>query len=62
MQLDPVSVELTYGLERIAIALQRVNSFRDIQWSPALTDGDLNLQGEQEFVFETQHLKLWSSP
>ena len=35
MQLDPVSVELTYGLERIAIALQRVNSFRDIQWSPA---------------------------
>ncbi len=46
--LDPVSVELTYGLERIAIALQRVNSFRDIQWSPSLTDGDVNLQAEQE--------------
>jgi glycyl-tRNA synthetase len=46
--LDPVSVELTYGLERIAIALQRVSSFRDIQWSPTLTDGDVNLQGEQE--------------
>jgi glycyl-tRNA synthetase len=46
--LDPVSVELTYGLERIAIALQRVNSFRDIQWSPNLTDGDVNLQAEQE--------------
>ena len=46
--LDPVSVELTYGLERIAIALQRVTSFRDIQWSPALTDGDVNLQAEQE--------------
>ncbi|UCH59831.1 MAG: glycine--tRNA ligase subunit beta [Anaerolineales bacterium] len=46
--LDPVSVEMTYGLERIAIALQRVGSFKDIQWSPALTDGDVNLQAEQE--------------
>ncbi len=46
--LDPVSVEITYGLERIAIALQRVNSFRDIQWSPTVTDGQVNLQGEQE--------------
>jgi glycyl-tRNA synthetase len=47
-QLDPVSVEITYGLERIAIALQRVNSFRDIQWNVDLTDGDVNLQAEQE--------------
>ncbi len=54
--LDPVSVEITYGLERIAIALQRVHSFRDIQWSPLLTDGDVNLQAEQEhsiYYFET---------
>ena len=29
--LDPVSVELTYGLDRIAIALQRVPGFRDIK-------------------------------
>ena len=48
VQLDPVSVEITYGLERIAIALQQVNSFRDIQWSDTLTDGDVNLQAEQE--------------
>jgi len=46
--LDPVSVELTYGLERIAIALQRVSNFRDIQWNSMLTDGDVNLQAEQE--------------
>src|SRR5512137_3205900 len=46
--LDPVSVEITYGLDRIAIALQQVNSFREIQWSPTLTDGDVNLQAEQE--------------
>jgi len=48
LTLDPVSVEITYGLERIAIALQGVSSFRDIQWSPSLTDGDVNLQAEQE--------------
>lgn len=48
LQLDPVSVELTYGLERIAMALQRVDNFVDIQWSPTLTDGDVNLQAEQE--------------
>ncbi|MGB9640893.1 MAG: glycine--tRNA ligase subunit beta, partial [Anaerolineales bacterium] len=46
--LDPVSVEITYGLERIAMALQRVNSFRDIRWNDVLTDGDVNLQAEQE--------------
>ncbi len=43
-----MSVEITYGLERIAIALQKVTNFRDIQWSPTLTDGDVNLQAEQE--------------
>ncbi|GAP09735.1 glycyl-tRNA synthetase, tetrameric type, beta subunit [Bellilinea caldifistulae] len=46
--LDPVSVEITYGLERIAMALQKVRNFRDIRWSPERTYGDVNLQGEQE--------------
>lgn len=56
--LDPVSVEITYGLDRIAIALQRARGFQEIRWnSPAegglnsvrsLTAGDLNLQAEQE--------------
>src|SRR5688572_27637034 len=45
---DPVSVEITYGLERIAIALQNVNSFRDLQWNDSVKYGDVNLQGEQE--------------
>lgn len=47
--LDPVSVEITYGLERILIALQRVRGFRDIRWSAALTYADVNLQSEQEY-------------
>ncbi len=58
--LDPVSVEITYGLERIAIALQHVSSFRDIQWSLSLTDGDVNLQAEQEhskYYFEVADIE-----
>ncbi len=48
IQLDPVSVEITYGLDRIAMALQKVRSFRDIRWNAVHTAGDSNLQGEQE--------------
>ena len=54
--LDPVAVEITYGLDRIAIALQRVNGFHDIRWNDVLTCGDVNLQAEQEhskYYFET---------
>jgi len=47
--LEPVSVELTYGLERIAMALQRVRDFQDIRWSDHLSYGDVQLQSEQEF-------------
>lgn len=46
--LEPVSVEITYGLERIAMTLQNVHNFRDIRWSPERTYGDVHLQGEQE--------------
>jgi glycyl-tRNA synthetase len=48
VDLDPVSVELTYGLERIAMTLQGVRHFKDIQWSPDRTYGDVNLMGERE--------------
>ena len=47
-QLDPVAVEITYGLDRIAIALQQVNGFTEIRWNDTLTCGDVNLQAEQE--------------
>jgi len=47
-ELNPVSVEITYGLERIAMTLQGVRHFKDIQWSPERTYGDVNLMGERE--------------
>lgn len=47
--LDPVSVEITYGLERIVLALQSIESFIDIQWNEHLTYGDILLQPEREY-------------
>jgi glycyl-tRNA synthetase len=46
--LEPVSVEITYGLERIAMALQGVRHFRSLRWNQDRTYGDVNLMGEQE--------------
>jgi tetrameric-type glycyl-tRNA synthetase alpha subunit len=46
--LEPVSVEITYGLERILFALQRVYGFRDLRWNDTVTYGEVNLQGEKE--------------
>jgi len=44
----PVSIELTYGLERLTMYLQGVNSIFEIQWNDRLTYGDVHLQGEIE--------------
>lgn len=44
----PVSVEITYGLERLTMYLQSVDSIFDIQWNDALTYGDVHMQGEIE--------------
>lgn len=54
--LDPVSVEITYGLERIAMPLQGHYHFRDLKWNQAYTLGEVNYQGENEhsrYYFET---------
>ena len=48
MPVDPVAVEITYGLERIAMALQNVRNFRDIRWNGQRTYRDVHLQGERE--------------
>jgi glycyl-tRNA synthetase len=46
--LDPVAVELTYGLERIAMYLQGVDSVWDIDWDGRHTYGDILLRQEVE--------------
>ena len=46
--LDPVSVELTYGLERIVLFLQSVRSVWEMDWDGSHTYGDVLLQPEIE--------------
>lgn len=46
--LDPVSVEITYGLERIAMFLQNVHSVYDIDYDGVHTYGEIFLRNEIE--------------
>src|SRR5512139_3018916 len=46
IDLSPVSAELTYGLERIAMFLQKVDSVYDLQWAPGVTYRDVRLDDE----------------
>jgi glycyl-tRNA synthetase alpha chain len=77
MDLDPISGEITYGLERIAAFLQDVDSIYDIVWAvdpetgAKLTYGDIRLAEEEQFSaygFDYadvdklwQHLNLYES-
>lgn len=47
--LEPISVELTYGLERIAAFLQDVDSVFSIRWNEQMTYGQVRWKEEQEF-------------
>jgi glycyl-tRNA synthetase alpha chain len=49
IDLKPVSGEITYGLERITMYLQGVDSVYDLKWNAELTYGDVHLRGEVEF-------------
>ncbi len=48
VDLAPISVELTYGLERIAMYLQRVDNVYDLAWNDAVRYGDVHQKGEWE--------------
>ena len=76
LDLDPISAELTYGLERIAAFLQDVDSIYDITWvvdpdGRPVKYGEIRLQDELQFSvynFERadvakawEHLKLYES-
>ncbi len=47
--LDPISVELTYGLDRIAAYLQGVDNVFDVRWSETVTYRQVRLAEEQQF-------------
>jgi glycyl-tRNA synthetase len=49
VELDPISVEITYGLERISMNLQDVDSIFDIRWTNDIKYGDVHHQSEVEY-------------
>jgi glycyl-tRNA synthetase alpha chain len=51
IDLSPVSVELTYGPERIAMYIQGVESVYDLEWTKGITYGDVHHRGEVEHCF-----------
>jgi glycyl-tRNA synthetase alpha chain len=61
IELDPISVEITYGLERIAMYLQAVDNVFNLKWNDAIKYGDLRHQAEVEqsvYNFEQADVKM----
>ena len=55
IELKPISAELTYGLERIAMFLQRKDSIYDIEWGGGVSYGQVRHRDEVElsrYAFE----------
>ncbi|MCL2145000.1 MAG: glycine--tRNA ligase subunit alpha [Endomicrobia bacterium] len=49
INLDPISVEITYGTERLAMYVQKKNNVYDLQWTDDVTYGDVHLEDEKEW-------------
>ena len=57
----PITGEITYGLERLAMYIQNVDSVYDIQWTDGISYGDVFLQNEKEqseYNFEKSNPKV----
>lgn len=49
IDLDPISAEITYGTERIAMYLQEVESVYDLEWTKGITYGEIHHESEVQF-------------
>ncbi|MEE8209551.1 MAG: glycine--tRNA ligase subunit alpha [bacterium] len=61
IDLKPVSGELTYGIERIAMYLQNIDNIFDLEWTEGITYGDVHKQSEYEWCvynFEESDAKM----
>ncbi|MDR1109278.1 MAG: glycine--tRNA ligase subunit alpha [Deltaproteobacteria bacterium] len=47
--LKPISVEFTYGIERLSMYLQGVDNVYDLNWNNQIRYGDVHHKGEVEF-------------
>lgn len=60
LDLKPIAVEITYGIERLAMFIQRKNSVFEVEWLNGITYGDIYLQNEKEqskYNFEVSDTK-----
>jgi glycyl-tRNA synthetase alpha chain len=60
-ELAPISVELTYGMERICMFLNDIRNIFDIPWNDELTYGDVRRQDEIDqsaYAFEEADVDL----
>ncbi|MEZ7893196.1 MAG: glycine--tRNA ligase subunit alpha [Candidatus Wallbacteria bacterium] len=48
IDLNPITVEITYGIERLATYIQKVDSIFDIEWVNGITYGEIYHQNEVE--------------
>jgi glycyl-tRNA synthetase alpha chain len=51
IDLNPISGELTYGIERIAMYIQEIDNVYDLKWNDQVTYGDVHHKGEVEWSF-----------
>ncbi|MDN5354685.1 MAG: glycyl-tRNA synthetase alpha chain [Candidatus Cloacimonadota bacterium] len=61
LEVFPISVELTYGLERLAMYIQDVDDFKDLQWNETTKYGELFFHREveySEYNFKIADIKL----
>ncbi len=49
IDLSPVPVEITYGIERLEMFLEKKDNIFDLKWSEDVTYGDLRIRAEKEF-------------
>ncbi len=49
VELNPISVEITYGLERLAMYSQKKDSVFDVLWTPHMTYGGIHWEDERQF-------------
>jgi glycyl-tRNA synthetase alpha chain len=49
IDLNPISVEITYGIERIAMYLQEIDNVYDLEWGHGIKYGDVHHRSEVEF-------------
>jgi glycyl-tRNA synthetase alpha chain len=61
IELDPISAEITYGLERLAMYSQKKDNVYDLIWTDGVTYGDVHLEDEKQwsrYNFEEANVEM----